>query len=118
MSPITVVMGIQASTVTRVAFGELRRLASLITQIAMKSQIAIEMSGTTSPPAQIAATAPPLSSGVGLTSWANSAEAVKNNGEQNKSRFMGPLIWVFAKGCQRNFPKFPSFLQSYVSGAK
>jgi hypothetical protein len=40
INPMIVVNGIHASTVTRVAFGELRRFASFITQMAITSQIA------------------------------------------------------------------------------
>jgi hypothetical protein len=89
MSPITVVNGIQASTVTRVALGELRFFASFITHIAMKSQIASEMSGMRSPAPQMAAMAPPLISGVGLSVWAKTSAAVgKNINELDRSRFM------------------------------
>ena len=88
ISPMTVVNGIQASTVTRVALGELRRFASFITQIAMKSQIASEINGIRIPAPQIAAIAPPLISGVGVTSCARIAEETKTNGEPIKSRFM------------------------------
>ena len=58
-------------------------------------------------PPRIPAAAAPLSSGVGLASWASSAEAVrKTSGDPTKSRFMAGLITDFDRGMSTEFPSF------------
>src|ERR1700730_1549015 len=97
---MTVVGGIQASTVTRVAFGDWRRFASFMTQMAMNSQMARKTSQIKQKPVKIAAipAAVALSiSGVALATAAASsgaafcarrAVAVKSNGRPEMSRFI------------------------------
>ena len=98
INPITVVGGIQASTVTRVAFGDWRRLASFMTQIAIPSQMATEISIginiNPQAPATIPAAAFSLSSvGVAVaSSCARRAAAVKRSGTPQMSRFINRLI--------------------------
>ena len=91
---MTVVAGIQASTVTRVAFGDWRRFASFVTQIAIPSQIAIEIRIGISITPHTPATSPAASfslSWVGVavaSSCARRAVAVKSSGRPEISRFI------------------------------
>jgi hypothetical protein len=97
---MTVVGGIQASTVTRVAFGDWRRFASFMTQMAMNSQMARKISQIKQKPPKIAAipAAVALSiSGVALaTAAASSGDevcakrvvVVTSNGRPEMNRFI------------------------------
>ena len=98
---MTVVAGIQASTVTRVAFGDWRRFASFMTQMAMNSQMARKISQIKQKPPKIAAipAAAALSiPGVALaiaaaasrdTGFARRVVAVKSTKRLERSRFIG-----------------------------
>lgn len=98
----------QPSTTTRVLFGDWRRAESFMIQIAIQSQMAIEISIGINiipqAPATIPAACFSLSSiGVAVaSSCASKVAAVKNNGRPEMSRFMGTCLQIFASACQRN----------------
>src|SRR4051812_9596977 len=101
----------QPRTVTRVALGELRFLASRMIQIATKSQIAIMMSWKMQTPPKSPAAAAPLSS-VGVESWASKLVTVKANGSPNRSRFIFFVITKFCGEVSTQLPKFIFLLLS------
>src|ERR1044072_9311486 len=91
IQPIHQVNGIHVSTVTRVAFGELRRFASFITKMAAQSQSPIDISQTmptTIPPPKHPATAAAWSASLGDELCASKVVAENSAGSPNRSRFI------------------------------
>jgi hypothetical protein len=100
--PMTHVHGIQVSTVTSVAFGELRFFASRITQMAAMIQSARLQPQINNPqtPPKIPAVAAAAAS-FGDASCANKFPAMKISGQAESRRFIRASIRICMSECQR-----------------
>lgn len=106
----------QPSTVTSVAFGELRFLASFMIQIATKSQIAIMISWKMQTPPKMPAAAASLScAGESVVACARTVTAVKTNGSPTRSLFIFFLITKFPVDVSTQLPIL--FARAYLPAA-